>query len=109
MVWQWGLGVDRRGGRSLGGFATLFHRSFARELHAAFFIDADALDPNEVTDFDDVLGPVHAEVRQFADVHHAVLAGEHFDEAAEFLDRHDAALIHLADANFLGHAFDDLL
>ena len=41
--------------------------------------------------------------------HEAVLAGQHFHEAAEFLDGNDAALVGLADFDLLGHAGDDLL
>ncbi len=39
----------------------------------------------------------------------AVLARGHFDECAEFFDRHDAAVIDLADLDFVRHAADDFL
>ena len=87
-----------------GGFVALFHRGFAAQFDAAFIVDADALDPDHVAHLDHVLGAVHAEVGEFADVAEAVLAGQDFDEAAEFLDGNDGALIGLADFDLLGHA-----
>src|SRR5207248_1819301 len=68
-----------------------------------------ALHPDHVADPDNVFGAVDAEIGEFADVDHSVLAGKHFDEAAKLLDRDDAALIGLTDFDLLGHAHDDLL
>src|SRR5437899_957101 len=73
------------GRKGFFGFDTHFciavrHRGFARETNAAFFIHAEAFDPDFVAHFDDVFGLLHAEVGQFADVNQAVLAGQEFDE-----------------------------
>src|SRR2546425_13081824 len=73
----------------------LLHRGFAREFHAAFVIDADALDPDFIPHLDDVLGLLDAEVRQFADVHQTVLAREDLYKTAEFFQRHHLAPIDL--------------
>src|SRR5437762_641151 len=87
-------------------FVAFFHGCFARQFDPAFVVDADALDPDFVTDLDDVLSLFDAEVGQFADVHEAVLTGEDFDKASEFLDRDDFAAINFAHFNFRHHAFD---
>src|SRR5688572_30750174 len=87
-------------------FVALGHGGFAREADAAFFVDAEALDPNFVAHFDDVFGLLDAEVGEFADVDKAVLAREEFDEGAEFLDGDDFAAIDFARLGFGGHAGD---
>src|ERR1039458_5516209 len=84
----------------------IFHRGFAREAHAAFLVHAEAFHGDVVADFHDVLGLLHAEVRQFADVNQAVLAREEFHERAEFLHGYNFAAINLADLRFGGHAAD---
>src|SRR5690348_6012286 len=62
------------------------HGRFARKFHAALLVDAQALHPDFIAHFYDVFGLLDAEVRQFADVNKAVLAGQEFDERAEILN-----------------------
>jgi len=66
------LGLRRHFGRS-GGFArasgvAFLHRGAAAEADLAVVLDADALDPDHVALADDVLGLLHAEIRELADV-----------------------------------------
>jgi hypothetical protein len=63
------------------------HGRLSGEAHPAFFIHAEALDPNLVAELDDVLGFLDAEIGEFADVNETVLAGQEFYKRAEFLDR----------------------
>src|SRR6266545_1616969 len=106
------LGLSAARGRGFtGGGAAVFgvalgHRRFAAELHAAFFIDAEALDPDFLAHLDDVLDHLDAEVGEFGNVDEAVLAGEEFDEAAKFLNGHHFAFVDLANLGFRGHALD---
>src|SRR5690606_36581741 len=58
----------------------------AAEAHAPLLVDADALDDHLVAELANVLRAAHAEVGELGNVHQAFLAGEHLDEAAEFLD-----------------------
>jgi hypothetical protein len=44
------------------GFCAFFQRGFARKLYPAFIVDADALDPNHVTGFHNVLRAFDAEM-----------------------------------------------
>ena len=81
----------RRNGGRFG--VALFHGGLATELDAAFVVHADAFDPNGIADFDDVLGPVYAEVGEFRDVAKSILAGQDFDEGTELLDGDDRALV----------------
>src|SRR6202007_2334442 len=104
-------GVAITAGRSAAGASGHFrialgHRGAARQFHAAFFIHAQALDPDLVADFHDVLSLLHAEVGQFADVNEAILAGQEFHECAEFLDGDDFSAVDLADLRLGRHAFD---
>src|SRR6266404_5022404 len=80
------------------------HRRPARQPHSALFIDAQALDPDLITHFDDVLGLLDAEVGQLAYVNQAVLAGQEFDKGAKIFDRDDFAAINLADLRLGSHA-----
>src|SRR5712692_5420534 len=64
----------------------LGHGGAARKADAAFFVHAEALDPNFISHFYDVLGLFDAEVGQLADVDQAVSAGEELDKSAEFFD-----------------------
>src|SRR5206468_1990759 len=91
------------------GFIAFFHRGFARKFHAAFVVDADALDPDLIAVAHDVLRFVHAQVSELTDVNEAFLAGHDFDKRAELFRADDAALIDFADLNLLEHAGDDLL
>src|ERR1017187_1198320 len=84
----------------------VFHRGLPREPHPALFVHPEAFDRNVVADLDDVLGFLDAEIGQFADVNQAVLAGQKFDERAEFLDRDDLAAIDFSDFGFRRHAGD---
>ena len=104
------LHIRRRGNRSTGGNdVAILHRSPAAELDLALVIDADALDPDAVTDLHDVLDLVHAGVRKLRDVHEAILAGHHLDKGTEILDGNNGSLVHLVDGDLLGHALDDFL
>src|SRR5277367_2685225 len=85
---------------------TVFHRGLAGEADAAFFIHAQAFDPDFIAHLDDVFGLLDAEIREFADVDQAIPAGDEFHKRTEFLDRHDLAAINLADLCFSRHAFD---
>src|SRR5436190_19377771 len=85
------------------------HGSLAAELYATFFVDADALHLDDVAHLHHVLGLLHAEVGEFGDVAETVLAGHYFNEAAELLDRDDAAFVDLVDLDLLEHLGDDLL
>ncbi len=85
--------------RSLSGlrFGAFFERGFARKLDAAFVVDPDALDPDHVADFCDVLRSFDAEIRKLGNVDEAVLAGENFDKGRVKLSR-KAALKERAEA-----------
>src|SRR6266581_799107 len=98
--------LSRRSLSSLG-FGAFFERGFARKLDPPFVVDADALDPDHVADFCDVLRSFDAEIRELGNVDEAVLAGENFDKGPELFYGNDAALISLADLDFARHAADD--
>ena len=84
----------------------LGHGSLAAEADPALFVDADAFDPDDIAHLDDVFGGLDPEIGELADVDEAVLAGEDFDEGAEFLDGDDLASVDLADLDFGGDGFD---
>ena len=63
----------------------LFQRCFARKFYAAFVIDADALDPNDVAHFGNVFGPFHAKIRELGNMHQPISTRENFDKRAKFL------------------------
>src|SRR4030095_7013848 len=90
-------------------FGAFFQCGFPRKFYAPFIVDADALDPNDVTGFHDVLRAFDAEIRQFGDVHESFLARENFHKRAEFFRGDNAPLIGLADLDFACHTADDFL
>src|SRR5258706_15906231 len=73
----------------------LGHGCFAGQSNAALLIDAQAFDPDFIAHFDDILGLLDAEVRQFADVNQTIFTRQEFDEGAEILNGNDAATINL--------------
>src|SRR5207249_3643085 len=86
----------------------IFHRGFARETDAAFFIHAEAFHGYVIADFADVFRVLHAEIREFADVDEAVLAREEFDERAEFFHGHNFAAVDPADLGFRRQTADGI-
>src|SRR5215471_15837796 len=88
--------------RSALGFAghllvALSHGGFAGEPNPAFFIHAQALDPDFIAHLDDVFGLLDSEVGQLADVDQAVFAWQKFDERAEVLNGDHLATVDFAD------------
>jgi len=77
------------------GFGAFFERGFTRKFHAAFVVDPDALDPNDVANFGNVFGSLDPEIRELGNVHEPIPAWENLDKRTEFLRRDDTALIHL--------------
>src|SRR5438093_11192532 len=89
------------------GLGAFFERRFTRKLYATLVIDPDALDPNHVANFGDVLRSFHPEIREFRNVHEPVSARENFHKRAKFLHGNDAALVSLANLDLAGHAAND--
>jgi len=81
----------------------LSHGSSTGEPDPAFFIYAQALDPDFIAELDDILGLLDAEVCQFADMDEAVFAGQEFHKGAEVFDGYDLAAIDLADLSLGRH------
>ncbi len=81
-------------------FTALLQRRFARQLHSALVVDADAFHPDHLADLGDVFRPINSEIGQLGNVNEAVLARENFDKGAEFFDRNDATVVGLADFDF---------
>src|SRR5207249_11956122 len=100
------LGRLRRRLTSLG-LGAFFQRRFTRKLYTTLVIDPDALDPNHVANFGDVLRSFHPEIRELRNMHEPVSARENFHKRAKFLHRNNAALVSLANLDFAGHAADD--
>src|SRR6266404_6090097 len=67
------------------GFGAFFQRGFTRKLYPAFIVDADALDPNHVTGFHNVLRAFDPEIRQLGNMHESFPARKNFHKRAEFL------------------------
>jgi len=67
----------------------------------------DALDPDHVADFCDVLRSFDAEIRKLGNVTSRPCRGKTSDKGAELLHGNDAALIGLADLDFARHAADN--
>src|ERR1043166_355784 len=84
------------------------HRRSARQTHPALLIYTEAFDPDFIAHLDDVLGLLHSEIGEFADVDQTVFAWQEFDEGAEVLDRDDPATINLVYFGLGGHAHDGL-
>src|SRR5207248_2242838 len=76
-------------------------------FHAAFIIDPDAFDPDDVADLRDVLCSLNPEIGQLGNVNEPVFAREHFHKRAKFFGGDDAALISLPDLDLTSHPADD--
>src|SRR5207247_2049950 len=92
-------------------FATHFlvplrHGRFAGKFHPALLIDAEASEPDLITQLDDIFGLLDAEIGQLADVAQPILAREKLNETAKFLNRDDLAAVNFPDLGFGSHAFD---
>src|SRR5436190_13371282 len=96
------LGFDSHFGITVG------HGCLAGEADTAFFINAQAFDPDFIAHFDDVFGLLDAEVGELADVNEAVFAGQEFDKRAEILNRDHLAAVDLVDFGFGSHAHDGI-
>src|ERR1019366_2581394 len=94
------------GGCAAGCRVAVGHSGPAGEPHATLFVHTEALDPDLIAHFDDVLDHLDAEVGQLTDVDQAVLAGQELDECAELFDGDHSAAIDLVDLGFGGHARD---
>src|SRR5438477_2235477 len=88
-------------------FGAFFQSGFARELYAAFVVDADAFDPNHVADVRHIFGALYPEVGQLGNMDETVSARENFDKGAEFFDGDNPALLGLPNLDFARHAADN--
>src|SRR5688572_15210914 len=86
----------------------LRHRRLARQLDAALVVDEEDLDLHFLAHLDDVADAVDVLVAQLRHVAQPVGLGRDLDERAEILDRHDAAVVDLADLHLGGHRLDDV-
>src|SRR6266481_9344891 len=89
--------------------SAFFQGCLARELYAAFVVDADAFDPNHIADLDHVLGALHPKIGKLGNVHQAVFTWENFNKRPKLLSRDDTSLIGLPDFDFAGHPADNFL
>jgi len=96
--WSWLAGFD---------FGAFLQRGLARKFYAAFIINPNALDPNNIPDFGNVLGPFDTEIRQLRNVHESFPAWQNFHKCAEFFRGDYTALIGLTDLDLAGHAADN--
>src|SRR6266446_10283960 len=69
-----------RSGLTRFGFGAFFERCFTRKFHAAFVVDPDALDPNDVANLGNVFGSLYPEIRELGNVHESIPARENFDK-----------------------------
>ena len=88
------------------GASGIAEGGFAGEFHAAFVIDSDALDLDEVAHFDGIVDPFNPTFSQFRDMNETVAAWEDFDKDAEILEGDDATFVSFSDFNIPGEARD---
>src|SRR5437762_13833003 len=88
------------------GLGAFFQRRFTRKLYATLVIDPDALDPNHVANFGNVLRSFHPEIRELRNMHEPVSARENLHKRDKFFHRYDATMVSLANLDFEGHAAD---
>jgi hypothetical protein len=95
-------------GRSTSGhlLVSVGHCRLARQSHATLFVHPEALNPDFIAHFDDVLRLFDPEVCQFTDVHQPILAGQEFHERAEILYGNNLATIDFPNLRFRRHATD---
>src|ERR1051325_5374705 len=87
---------------------TFFHGRAPGQLHPSLVVNANALDQDLVTDFDDIFNLLDAEVGQFTDVNEPVLARKYFDERSEIFNRNHLPAIGLAHLDFRRQTFNRL-
>src|ERR1044071_2211218 len=74
-----------RSGLACFSFRAFSQRGFARKFYAAFVINANALNPDDVADLGDVFGPFHTKISQLGNVRLPVSDRENLPKRAEFL------------------------
>src|SRR5262245_55248215 len=84
----------------------LVQQRLARQFHAVLIVDGDHFHLEHIADLAHVLDAIDIRHIQFADVAKTIAARQNLNEGAEFLDRGNPALVHLADANLFGQRLD---
>src|SRR5690606_14134038 len=80
-----------------------------REFDSSLVVRAEALHGDDVPDLDDLIDPLDVARSELADMDEPFLSREHFDEAAEVLDRDDAAVVDPIGLDLLRERLDPLL
>src|SRR5207302_740184 len=92
------IGVRMTGRLTLG--------AFFGQVDAALWVDLRYFDLEAIADFDFIINVLNAIISEFADVDHALFAGEDLDKGAEGEDALNYSVKNFADFDLVGEGLD---